>query len=70
MNALRKMVAALVAACFVTLTVLAADASPAGTWKWSQAGRDGASFERKIQLELKDGKLAGKMLAEIGRAHV
>ncbi|MSU66136.1 MAG: hypothetical protein EXS38_08575 [Opitutus sp.] len=63
-----KFLAALVAVCFVNLAAFAADAaSPTGTWKWTQAGRDGGqSFERKIQLELKDDKLTGKMLAGDG----
>lgn len=44
-------------------TVAAAtDASPAGTWKWSQPGRDGASFEQTLKLDYKDGKLTGTMV--------
>ena len=57
------MFTALVAACVISATALAADASPTGTWKWMQAGRDGgAASERKITLEFKDGKLTGKLL--------
>ena len=68
MKPLRRLFAAFIAACVVTAAAFAADAaSPAGTWKWSQAGRDGGqSFERKIQLDYKDGKLTGKMLAGEG----
>jgi hypothetical protein len=52
----------------MTVTALAADAaSPTGVWKWTQAGRGGGpSFERKIQLDYKDGNLTGKMLAGEG----
>ena len=58
-----KILTAFVAVCFVSATALAADASPTGTWKWMQPGRDGgAGSERKISLEFKDGKLTGKML--------
>ena len=61
----RTLFAAFVAACVVTGAALAAETtSPTGTWKWTQPGRDGGqSFERKIQLDHKDGKLTGKMLA-------
>jgi hypothetical protein len=63
MKSLWKFCAAILAAGFVSATALAADASPTGTWKWMQPGRDGGqATERKIQLELKDGKLTGKML--------
>lgn len=59
-----KTPAALLAAVVVSATALAADASPTGIWKWMQPGRDGGQgTERKIQLEFKDGKLTGKMLA-------
>jgi hypothetical protein len=63
-----KSLAALTAACFVTVAAFAADAaSPTGVWKWTQAGRDGgSSFERKIQLDCKDSQLTGKMLAGEG----
>lgn len=63
-----KSLAVLVAACFVTVAAFAADAaSPTGVWKWTQAGRGGGqSFERQIQLDYKDGKLTGKMLAGEG----
>ena len=68
MKSHRRLLVAFVAACFITVAAwAAADASPAGTWKWTQAGRDGGqSFERKIQLDYKDGKLTGKMLAGEG----
>ena len=61
MKPLRLTLAAFVAACFMTVAAFAADASPAGTWKFSQVGRGGNSFERSVVLELKDGKLTGTM---------
>jgi hypothetical protein len=64
MKSYRKILAAFFAACFLTVAAFAADASPAGTWKWMQPGRDGGQgTERKVKLELKDGKLTGAMLA-------
>jgi hypothetical protein len=58
-----KFLAAFCAACFFAVAAFAADASPAGTWKWMQAGRQGgAGSERKIKIENKDGKLTGAML--------
>jgi hypothetical protein len=63
MKSNRNFFTAILAACFISATAFAADASPTGIWKWMQPGRDGgAGSERKIQLELKDGKLTGKML--------
>jgi hypothetical protein len=64
MKSYHKFVAAFLAACFVTLAAFAAEASPTGTWKWTQEGRGGGQpSERKVKLELKDGKLTGQMLA-------
>jgi hypothetical protein len=64
MKSSRKFLAAFLAACFFTLSAFAADASPTGTWKWMQPGRGGGQpQERKIKLELKDGKLTGKTVA-------
>src|ERR1043165_1937580 len=64
MKSYGKFLAATFAACFFAIAAFAADASPAGTWKWMQAGRNGGQgSERKVKLEMKDGKLAGKMLA-------
>lgn len=40
----------------------AAIASPAGTWKWSQPGRDGGSWEQTLKLASADGKLTGTLL--------
>jgi hypothetical protein len=56
--------AATFAACFITVAAFAADASPTGTWKWTQAGRGGVpGVERSMKLELKEGRLSGKLLA-------
>ena len=64
MHTPRKLLAAFVAACFFTVAAFAADASPAGTWKWMQQGfQGGEGFERKITLEVKEGKVTGKMHA-------
>ncbi len=46
----------------MTVAAFAADASPAGTWKWSQPGRgDNPAIERSLVLDLKDGKLTGTL---------
>ena len=64
-----KLLAAFCAACFLTLSVFAADAapaaaSPAGTWKWTPPGRGGnPGTERTLKLDYADGKLTGTMLA-------
>ena len=63
MKSYSKILAAFFAACFFAVAAFAADASPNGTWKWTQQGRQGGQgSERKIKLELKDGKLTGAML--------
>jgi len=57
-----KFLAAIFAVCFITVAALAADASPAGTWKWTQQGRQGGQgVERAMKLDLKDGKLSGAL---------
>jgi hypothetical protein len=58
-----KVVAAFVAAFCITLAALAAEASPAGTWKWTVQGRQGGQgFEQTLKLDYKDGKLTGTVL--------
>lgn len=58
-----KFIAALVAALFVTVAAFAAEASPAGTWKWTVQGRQGGQgFEQTLKLDYKDGKLTGTVL--------
>jgi hypothetical protein len=55
-----KFLAAIFAACFITVAAFAADASPAGTWKWTQPGRGGNNgIERTLTLDYKEGKLTG-----------
>jgi hypothetical protein len=57
-----KFLAAFFAACFFAVAAFAADASPAGTWKWTQAGRGGnPGVERTLVLDYKDGKLTGTL---------
>lgn len=57
-----KFLAAFFAACFITVAAFAADASPTGTWKWTQPGRGGnPGTERSLKLENKDGKLTGTL---------
>jgi len=55
--------AAFCAASVLTVSAFAADATPAGTWKWSQPGRgDRPAFEMTVNLDYKDGELTGTML--------
>lgn len=63
MNSYRKFFAALCAALFITAVAFAADASPAGTWKWTTPGRNGGQgFEQTLKLDVKDGQLTGTMV--------
>jgi hypothetical protein len=62
MKSLRLSLAAFAAFCMMTVAALAADASPAGTWKYTQPGRGGGpGVERTIVLDFKDGKLTGTL---------
>jgi hypothetical protein len=62
-----KFLAALCAACFVTVAAFAADATPAGTWKWTQPGRNGGpGFEQTLKLDYKDGALTGTLVGAQG----
>lgn len=72
MKSLRLLLAAPVAALVLSVAAHAAEASPTGTWKWSQAGRGGAAaVERTLKLELKDGKLTGTILGwQVGEISV
>src|SRR5689334_6134704 len=57
----RQLLAALVA-CLFTASAFAADATPAGTWKWS-VGRSGVpGIEQTLKLEFKGGALTGTLL--------
>jgi hypothetical protein len=60
-----KLLAALAAACFMTAVAFAADASPAGNWKWTAQGRNGPQ-EASAKLELKDGALTGAVTTPRG----
>ena len=63
MKCLRLLFAAPVAAIILSVSAHAAEASPTGSWKWSQPGRGGGpAVERTLKLELKDGKLTGALL--------
>ena len=58
-----KFLVAFVAAFCVTVAAFAAEASPAGVWKWSIQGRQGGqSFEQTLKLDYQDGKLSGTVL--------
>jgi hypothetical protein len=57
----RKLFAAL-AACLFTAVAFAADASPAGTWKWTVGRSGGTGFEQTLKLEVKGGALTGTLL--------
>ena len=60
MKTYHKIWAAFLALCFMTVSALAAETSPAGTWKYSQPGfQGGEPTERTIVLEYKDGKVTG-----------
>jgi hypothetical protein len=65
MKTYQKLCAAFLAVCFMTVSAFAADASPAGNWKWTQQGRNGAQ-EMTAKLELKDGKLTGTVTSPQG----
>lgn len=68
MKSYLKLFAAFCAACCLTLASFAADASPAGTWKWTQQGRggQGQGFEQSLKLELKGGMLTGMLVGAQG----
>jgi hypothetical protein len=62
MNSYRKWTGSFLAACILTAVAFAADASPAGLWKWTVQGQQGSQgFEQTVKLEYKDGKLSGIM---------
>src|SRR5262245_31365681 len=58
----RTLITSLIAACVLTGAAFAAEASPAGTWKWTVQGRQGGQgFEQMLTLDFKDGTLSGVM---------
>ena len=67
-----KLIAALGAACLLTVAAFAADASPAGVWKWTPPGRGGnPGVERTLKLDYADGKLTGTMMgAQMGQFNI
>ena len=55
------------AICFGAATAFAAEASPAGMWKWTVQGRQGGQgFDQSLSLEYKDGKLTGTLKGQQG----
>lgn len=72
MNSCRKSFAMFLTACFLAVAAFAADASPAGTWKWMQPGRGGgAGVERVLMLEHNNGKLTGTLKgAQMGQYEI
>jgi len=58
MKTYQKIFAAFLAVCFMTVAAFAADASPAGSWKWTQEGRGGPQ-DMTAKIEFKDGKVTG-----------
>lgn len=69
MNILRCASVTLVS-LFLAVFAFAADASPAGEWKWSIATPTGDAIEVSLQLEVKDGKLAGDCQSPFGVAPI
>ena len=62
-----KFLAACCAAFCLTLAALAAEASPAGTWKWTVQGRQGGQgFDQTLKLDYQNGKLTGTLLGVQG----
>lgn len=61
MKLIRSLLAVTTAAV-LTAVAFAADASPAGMWKWSIPGRNGQAFDQSAKLDLKDGHLTGSIL--------
>lgn len=66
MKSYQKLFAAFLAVCFMTVAAWAAEASPSGTWKFTQQGRGGNAMERTLTLNYKDGKLTGTLAGTQG----
>lgn len=68
----RKLLVAFFAAAFFAITAFAAEVTPAGTWKFTQMGRQGGpGMERSLKLDYKDGKLTGTLLgAQMGNFQI
>ena len=68
MKSYLKILAAFCAASVLTVAAFAADASPAGTWKWTAQGRGGGpGYEVTLKLDLKDGQLTGMVAGMQGQ---
>jgi hypothetical protein len=67
MKSLRMPIVSFLAAFFLAGAAFAAEASPAGVWKWTVQGRQGGQgFEQTLKLDYKEGKLTGTMLGRQG----
>ena len=63
----RTLISSFIATCVLTVAAFAAEASPAGVWKWTVQGRQGGQgFEQKLTLDYKDAKLTGVMQGRQG----
>jgi hypothetical protein len=63
MKSPRLVIAAFLAACFMSAAALAAD--PNGNWKWT-VEFNGQSFDSAAKIEVKDGKLTGTLTSPMG----
>lgn len=62
-----KLLAAIVTGLCFAASLFAADASLAGTWKWTVQGRQGGQgFEQSLKLDVKDGQVSGTLLGRQG----
>ena len=57
-----------VAALVLTVSAYAAD--PSGTWKWTNTGPGGNSFESTLKLQQKDGVLTGTITGPMGESAI
>jgi hypothetical protein len=56
-------IGSMIAAVVLTASAWAAEASPAGLWKWTVQGRQGGQgFEQTLKLDYKDGALTGVLM--------
>jgi hypothetical protein len=62
MNSYRKWINPFLFLCVLASAAFAAEASPAGVWKWTVQGRQGGrGFEQTVKLEYKNDTLSGIM---------
>ena len=62
MDSYRKLISPFLFLCVLVSAAFAAEASPAGVWKWTVQGRQGGKgFEQTVNLEYKNGTLSGIM---------